>query len=389
MDPLLSSNRPTISGVDLKRTDLFIILFQNALGVGFGLVASIIIPHFLPGSAMRVIASAFAIHLMTTRRTLLPSPPYVRRFQLLLFFVSCSLWIRLLVLELEAADDAEHEAETNVEAPPSVMAVVTWVALGLAALHAALFPCRVDVELGMWLLYAGILTGLLFWHLPLSTLEVIRPLSSDLFRLQTGVYYAIVRSLRSFVFLSVAQTQAYCELSSGSLLELEEVQRIGLRSLEASVWTLAVPVMALPLAVLQIAITTSRRAGLWGERLDKLRLVWTVPDLPAVHSSVVSKTLDKFKNSLRRPKQEANVAPPAERRPLPSPSPTPSPPPPPRPREVVDWSDSETTSLLYSKFNPVEPAEYVCALGKFGTEARYNPHAQHTLAKLQSALNQR
>ena len=123
------------------------------------------------------------------------------------------------------------------------------MALGLAALHAALFPCRIDVELGMWLLYTGLLTGLLFWHLPLSKLDVVRPLSSDLFHLHTGVYYAIVRALRSFVFLSVMQTQAFCELSSGSLLELEELQRIGLRSLEASAWTLAVPMLALPFAV--------------------------------------------------------------------------------------------------------------------------------------------
>jgi hypothetical protein len=185
----------------------------------------------------------------------------------------------------------------------------------------------------------------------------------------------------------VLQTQCLSELRNGNELDIEDAQYVVLRGLEASVWTLAVPVMALPLAVLQIAITTSRRAGLWGERLDKLRLVWTVPDLPAVHSSVVSKTLDKFKNSLKRPKQVVdNVAPrEAPHLPPPNPSPTPSPPSP-KLRIVADWTEIESNSLLN---NQPRSEDLVDAIGKFGNASLLNPYTQRTLTGLQRAINQR
>ena len=263
MDPLVIK-RPNVAGVDLKRVEIFIALFQNVLGVGLGVGVSILLPHFFPGTAMRVAVSAAAVHLLATRWTLLPAAPfYVRRFQKLLFFIGSCLWARLLVLEVEGADDVEHEIN-HAFSSISPLTIAVLCTLMWAAVHAVLFPARPDANLGTFLLYAGLLFGLLFCHLPLEMLDVVRPLSTDLFRSDGGVNFAACRVIRSIVFLIVAHTQAFCELSDGNMLELEELQRIGLRALEASMWTLAVPVTSLPFAVFQIALTLSRRAGLWG-----------------------------------------------------------------------------------------------------------------------------
>jgi hypothetical protein len=226
--------------------------------------------------------------------------------------------------------------------------------------------------------WGGLLTGVLILHVDLGTLDILRPLSSDVFRADDGAHFVMARAVRTLAFLVVLQTQSLCELQTGNELDADEMLCVAFRSVEAAAWTLVAPLLMLPFAAVQLPVVASRRFGLWGGTLDRIRLVWIQPNL----SASVSKVFDSLKPATKRqpppPTQPVPVAEPVV-------SPSPSPPPPPV-RIVADWSDVETSSLLVSQ---PRPEDIVAAVGKSGNEFALNPHAQRTLNRLQVAITER